>query len=122
MTDAKKLAPAFFCLLLCAGALFARGGSDRANADWATVKDGQKVFVSGTLRLVGSGIFNEYVITDARGNDWYVESSARESVRKYEQRTIAVEAVAKREGMTLADGKKLEDRRVLVNVRVIGKD
>jgi hypothetical protein len=101
---------------------YASGNAEAVPGDWAAAKSGQKVAVSGTLRLVGTGLFNDYVITDAQGHDWYVDKAERAAVKGYEQRAIAVEAVVTRESMTLADGTKLEDKRALKKIKLIVKD
>lgn len=98
---------------------YASGNEDRGPADWVTVKNGQKVSVFGTLRLVGTGFFNDFVITDAQGHDWYVDKAERAAIKGFEQKTIAVDAVVMRMAMTLADGRKLEDRRVLTKIKIV---
>lgn len=109
-------------LMALAMSAHASGNAEAAPGDWVAAKSGHKVAVSGTLRLVGTGLFNDYVITDAQGHDWYVDKAERAIVKRYEQRPIAVEAVVTRESMTLADGTKLEDRRVLKKIKIAAKD
>lgn len=101
---------------------FAFGQAERQESDWVTVADGERVYVTGTLRLVGTGLFNDYVVTDAQGHDWYIDKAERGAIKGNEQKAIAVEAVVTRESMTLADGKKLEDRRVLTKIKILDQD
>jgi hypothetical protein len=91
----------------------------RESADWETVKGGAEVTVRGRVRLVGTALFSSLVISDAAGRDWYVAEGDRAKVREYEQREVTVRAVAERKPMTLADGKKLEDRRILRGISVL---
>lgn len=115
-------ARAALAALLLAAALpaFAGGAADGAQGPlWETAKDGQKVVVEGTLRRVGSGTFNDLVVSDADGKDWYVERAAAAELGAYEQKRVKVEGVLKLRKMKLANGKELPDRRELTEVRII---
>ncbi len=90
----------------------------RTNPDWHEVREGERVEITGRLRLVGSASFNDLVLTDNAGRDWYVDDSEREKLASYEQQVVTFRAIVKRKEIVLANGKKLPDRRVLTKVVV----
>ena len=84
-----------------------------------TARDGQTVVVGGTLRRVGTGTFNDLVVTDADGKDWYVDRASAAALAGLEQRPVKVEGVVKLRKMKLANGKELPARRELSDVRIV---
>ncbi len=123
--SAARLLPCALALCALLAANAAAGGTaeapaaERTSADWETVRSGAEVTVRGKVRLVGTALFTSLVISDADGRDWYVAEDDRAEIREYEQREVTVRAVAERKPMTLADGTKLEDRRILRGIRVL---
>lgn len=113
---------AVLAALLLAAALPATAGGSaegKGGSLWETAEDGQRVVVGGTLRRVGTGTFNDLVVTDADGKDWYVERAAAAELGAYEQKPVKVEGVVKLRKMKLANGKELPARRELSEVRVV---
>ena len=77
-------------LVVAAAALpvFAFGSRDKepaANPDWTQVKEGDRVIVSGKIRLVGSA-GQQLVLTDSSDKDWYVDEAERDVLALMEQR------------------------------------
>src|SRR6056297_1251442 len=97
---------------------YGRSAEVRTNPDWQDVSEGERVEITGRLRLVGSASFNDLVITDDAGRDWYVDDSERKKLASYEQQVVTLRAIVKRREIVLANGKKLPDRRVLTKVVV----
>lgn len=89
------------------------------NPDWKTVESGAPVLLTGRVRRVGSALFQEIVITDAEGRDWYVDKTEQAAIEAYEQQVVTVRGVVRLREMTLANGKKLEDRRELTDLQVL---
>ena len=119
MTGALRAALA---ALILAAALPAFGGGsaeEKGGTLWESARDGQTVAVSGTLRRGGTGTFNDLVVTDADGKDWYVERAAAAELGAYEQKPVKVEGVLRLRKMKLANGKELPDRRELTEVRIV---
>jgi hypothetical protein len=80
---------------------------------------GQTVEVSGRVRLLGNVPFTELVVSDDTGHDWYIDAESREALAGLEQQTVTISATLSLQAMTLADGSRLEDRRVLSKVVII---
>jgi hypothetical protein len=86
---------------------------------WLSAADGQRVAVSGRLRLVGSEHFSNLVITDSFDHDWYIDPGDRAKLHVYEQRFLKVRASVRLQSRTLANGKKLSDQRILFDVELV---
>lgn len=107
-------------LALAAAVAFSLGKQDGgAQAEGRGLKDGQTVTVTGTLRRVGNEPFSRLVVTDADGRDWYLAQEDEAAVGLREQRQVSVEGTLRLLPMTLANGKKLPDRRELTKVRLL---
>lgn len=91
------------------------GGKPKA-ADWDKARDGQRVELEGTVRLIGNEPFTEVVITDAEGRDWFLDAEGEHLVSLKEHRPVKVTGTVALKPMTLANGKKLPDRRTLVGL------
>lgn len=113
-TAAALLFLAALCPLSASG-LF-DGGVKKAN--WEKAETGQKVELSGTVRLVGNEPFPETVITDSEGRDWFIEAESAPLLQGMEHRPVTVTGTVERKPMTLANGKQLEDRRILLGLTV----
>lgn len=87
-------------------------------ADWEKAATGQRVELSGTVRLVGNEPFSEFVVTDSEGRDWFIDAESAPLLRGLEHRPVRVTGTVERRAMTLANGKKLEDRRILQKLTV----
>ncbi len=111
-------------LLLAALPLSASGlfdGKKSKEADWERSRSGDKVELSGTVRLVGSEPFTELVITDGEGRDWYVDEGSRALLAALEHRPVRVSGTVTRKEMKLANGTKLPDRRNLADIALLGE-
>jgi len=102
--------------------LFAFGSRDKepaANPDWTQVKEGDRVIVSGKIRLVGSAVSNSLVLTDSSDKDWYVDEAERDVLALMEQRETTLSAVVRLEPLKFADGTELPDKRVLTGIELV---
>ena len=102
--------------------MFAFGSRDKepaANPDWTQVKEGDRVIVSGKIRLVGSAVSNSLVLTDSSDKDWYVDDSEREVLARMEQREATLSGVVRLEPLKFADGTELPDKRVLTGIELV---
>ena len=102
--------------------MFAFGSRDKepaANPDWTQVKEGDRVIVSGKIRLVGSAVSNSLVLTDSSDKDWYVDEAVRDVLALMEQRETTLSAVVRLEPLKFADGTELPDKRVLTGIEVV---
>jgi len=121
---AKILTPilvAFFSL--CVALPVAASGlfeSRPKAANWAQAATGERVTLTGTVRVVGNAPFTETVITDAKGHDWYMDADGAALLRGMEHKPVTVTGTVERKPMTLANGKSLGDRLLLSKVAVKG--
>jgi hypothetical protein len=102
--------------------MFAFGSRDKepaANPDWTQVKEGDRVIVSGKIRLVGSAVSNSLVLTDSSDKDWYVDEAERDVLALMEQRETTLSAVVRLEPIKFADGTELPDKRVLTGIELV---
>jgi len=118
-----RFAAAMF--LLVPAALPALGKQDkgaevrRGPGLYEAARAGERVEITGRVRLVGSEPFPELVITDGEKRDWYITAKDRPALRMFEQQTVTVRGTLTREEMTLANGRRLDDRRVLSAVELV---
>lgn len=134
--SAGKIRFAFFCFFLiftlsvlpqntAAGEIgtAANNSGDTAthseNPDWETVGSGDQILLTGRVRRVGSALFQNIVITDTDGRDWYVGKTEQTALEAYEQQVVTVRGLVFRREMVLANGKKLEDRRELTKLQIL---
>jgi hypothetical protein len=103
-----------FCLALClilpAGGFWAMGRGDLPRGE---------VTVTGRVRLVGTAMFNDLVISDDEGRDWYVEGEDREKLAPKEQQQVTVKGSAGTRDIVLANGKKAGVRFILRDITLI---
>ena len=78
-----------------------------------------EVTVTGRVRLVGTSVFNDIVISDSEGRDWYVEGEDREKLAAKEQQQVTVRGSAETRDIILADGKKAGVRFILRNITLL---
>jgi len=104
----------FFTLfLLCVTMLMpALGGKEKDTAKSGVVQ------VSGTVRLVGTSLFPEIVITGS-DNEWYVEKEEMSKLRGFQHRKVTVEGEETVVEMRFANGLSAGVRRTLRNIRII---
>lgn len=92
-------------------------GEAKPPSQWETVKDGQEVWVSGTLRRVGTAAFNDLVVTDDDDMDWYIAPESKALLSDAEQRRVTVVATVRLRRIKLADGREFPSKRELVSVK-----
>jgi len=107
----------FFALfLLCVPMLMpALGGREKDKAKNNIVQ------VSGTVRLVGTGLFPEIVITGSE-NEWYVEKDEMSKLYDLQHRKVTVEGEETVEELRFANGLSAGTRRTLRKIKVISKE
>lgn len=102
--------------------LHARGSREEAPPPapeaGSSVQDSRLVQITGVVRLVGSSMFSELVITTAEG-DYYVASDDRYLLHDLQQRTVTVEGDETLSELRFAGGQSAGTRRHLRNVRII---
>jgi hypothetical protein len=114
------LAFLFFCLAASLPALGAKekdGGKTNA-ADAPAAPAVTVVQVSGTVRLVGSGLFTEIVISGSEA-EWYVDNEEASKLKDLQHRKVTVEAEETVREMKFANGLSAGIRRTLRNIKVI---
>jgi hypothetical protein len=104
----------FFALfLLCVPMLMqALGGKEKDSDKNKTVQ------VSGTVRLVGTALFPEIVVTGSE-NEWYVDKDEMSKLNDLQHRKVTVEGEETVVEMRFANGLSAGTRRILRNIKVI---
>ena len=97
-----------FIFLLCTAVLPAFGGRERV----------ETVRVTGVVRLVGTSLFPEIVITDD-DTDWHVTSDEIDKLHNLQHRTVTVEGEVTAIELTFANGLPAGTRKELKNIRII---
>ena len=77
-----------------------------------------QVQVTGTVRLVGTGLFNDIVITGAE-NEWYAAAEEKEKLINLQHRTVTVEGEETVTELAFASGIPAGKRRELKNISII---
>jgi hypothetical protein len=118
-------------LFFCAFSVYARGSSDKNSASVNIVR------VTGIVRLVGSSVFPELVISGTYLNggaassgaassgaemQWYIAANERDKLHSLQHRTVTVEGEETAEEMRFASGMFAGIRRELKNIRIISTD
>jgi hypothetical protein len=102
-----------FCglLMLCITALLPAGGNrdtEKANV----------VRVTGVVRLVGTGLFPELVITGPE-MEWHITPDDEKKLHDLQSRTVTVEGIETVTEMKFANGLSAGKRRELKNIKII---
>ena len=80
----------------------------------------ETIVVSGDIRLVGTALFSELVITDAEGHDWFIrDDEDKQKLSERKNLKVTVRGTPSYVETTLANGVSLGDRRFLQNITVI---
>ncbi|MCL2066521.1 MAG: hypothetical protein FWG99_03540 [Treponema sp.] len=98
--------------LFCLAAALPAGGKKEAAPDVTTVQ------VTGRVRMVGSGNFNEIIISAEEGN-WYVAKEEENKLIDLQQQTVTVQGEETVVELRFANGQPAGRRRTLSNVKVI---
>jgi len=107
----KKRRCFFILMMLCISAFLPSFGSRDKEA--ANV-----VRVTGTVRLVGTGLFPELVITGPE-MEWHIAQDEAQKLHELQHRTVTVEGVETVTEMKFANGLPAGTRRDLKNVKII---
>ena len=99
-------------LLLCVIVTYARGNKEKETAAE------RRIEVSGVVRLVGSGILTELVITGSDG-EWYIPRDETYKLHDLQQQTVIVEGEETVTERKSGNGLFVFKRRELKNVRII---
>jgi len=102
-----------FCVLflLCITALLpALGNRDKEKAN--------VVRVTGVVRLVGTGLFPELVITGSE-MEWHITPDEEKKLHDLQHRTVTVEGVETVTELKFANGLSAGTRRELKNIKII---
>jgi hypothetical protein len=78
-----------------------------------------EVTVSGRVRLTGTALFPQLIITDAENRDWYIDEADRSKLADLEQRGVIVRGKAFVQDMILANGKSAGLRYTLRDISVL---
>jgi len=100
-------------LLLCVTSIYAFGRKEKD-----TPTDRQIVQVSGVVRLVGSGVFTELVITGSEG-EWYIAADEKYKLHDLQQQTVTVEGEETVTERKSGNGLFVFIRRELKNIRIL---
>jgi hypothetical protein len=101
-------------LTLCITALLpAWGNRDREAAN--------VVRVTGVVRLVGTGLFPELVITGP-DMEWHITHDEEKKLHDLQHRTVTVEGVETVTELFFANGLSAGKRRELKNIKIIAAD
>ncbi|MDR2304280.1 MAG: hypothetical protein LBE10_06805 [Treponema sp.] len=78
-----------------------------------------EVVVKGRVRLVGTDLFSNLVITDEKDQDWYIEEKDRPLVSGYQQQTVTVKGRPDYRDFVLANGKKAGVHGYLLDISIV---
>jgi len=109
----KKQRYFFMLMILCMAVLLPAGGSRDKKAN--------VVQVTGTVRLVGTGLFPELVITGAE-MEWHITQDEAEKLHDLQRRTVTVEGIETVTELFFANGLSAGIRRELKDIKIIAVD
>jgi hypothetical protein len=75
--------------------------------------------ITGRIRLVGTALFSNMVITDSQDRDWYVENEDRQKLSSLEQREVTVRGKTEYRDIIMASGEKAGVRRYLRDIKIM---
>lgn len=112
----KRLLLITALFLLCITASHARGNSEGNPQEQEA--EPRLVQVTGIVRLVGTGLFNDIVITREK-TQWYVTQEEMYKLHDLQHQKVTVEAEETIVELRFANGISAGSRRILNNVRII---
>ena len=101
-------------LSLCIAALLPAGGNREK-------EPANVVRVTGVVRLVGTGLFPELVITGPE-LEWHITADEEKKLNDLQHRTVTVEGVETVIELRFANGLRAGTRRELKNIKIIAVD
>jgi len=104
----KRVLIVLFIFLFCTAAASAFGSRERAEI----------VQVTGVVRLVGSALFAEIVVTDEE-TDWHIARDEMDKLHNLQHRTVTVEGEVTTTELTFANGLPAGTRKELKNIRIV---
>ncbi|MDR3192442.1 MAG: hypothetical protein LBT87_05205 [Treponema sp.] len=81
----------------------------------------RRVRVSGRVRLVGSGLFPQLVIT-GENREWYIGREEESKLLDFQQQSVTVEGTESYTELSFANGSPAGRRYTLKDIRLTGKD
>jgi hypothetical protein len=139
MTRFRKTAGLLALLFFCfAARLPALGGGEKKSAARQTPENGagntalsgpsadggtaepqnRLVRVSGRVRMVGTGIFPEIVIT-GDNREWHIDKAEQSKLTDLQQRTVTVEGAESYADLNFANGLPAGRRYTLKNIKLV---
>ena len=100
-------------IVLCGAFLYARGNRENNRENEPKI-----VQVTGVVRLVGTALFPELVITSNDG-EWYIANDEMQKLHDYQHRIVTVEGEETVIELKFASGISAGTRRILRNIRII---
>jgi len=97
----------FLLMFFCVTALHAGGGKEKAKI----------VQVTGIVRLVGTELFNDLVISGEY--EWYIDKNEIEKLHHLQQRRVTVKGEETEQELKFANGMSAGIRRELRNITII---
>jgi hypothetical protein len=80
----------------------------------------RQVRVSGRVRLVGSGLFPQLVISGEE-REWYIDKEEESKLLEFQQQLVTVEGRESYTDLTFANGSPAGRRYTLKDIRLAGK-
>ncbi|MDR3356205.1 MAG: hypothetical protein LBO04_03350 [Spirochaetaceae bacterium] len=119
-------------LFLCAALASALGGDEKKPSESESPKPGaaggngaaaqnRPVQVSGRVRLVGSSVFPELVIS-GENREWFISKDEQSKLFELQQRFVTVMGTESCVDLTFANGSQAGRRYTLENIRLISID
>jgi len=113
MTKRIIISLLFFICLASAAALAAGGGGKGKVTD-----DNDIVKVTGKVRLVGTGVMPELVIS-GKDREWYIAKEDMHKLHKLQHQTVTVEGKETAKEMKFANGRSAGIRYTLSDIKII---
>jgi hypothetical protein len=110
MNKQRLLLITLLLLSTLSAALYARGDKEESKL--------QILQITGVVRLVGTDLFPELVITTNNG-EWYIANDERDKLHDLQHRTVTVEGEETILELKFASGMPAGTKRILRNVRII---
>ncbi|MDR0388013.1 MAG: hypothetical protein LBH57_08250 [Treponema sp.] len=95
-------------------------GSGPAAAEAGEAEE-RRVRVSGRVRLVGTGLFPQLVISGEE-REWYIDKEEESKLLEFQQQLVTVEGRESYKDLTFANGFPAGRRYTLRDIRLTGKD
>jgi len=85
---------------------------------WNNIKTGDILKIHGIIRRLGNEPFSTLVLTDQEENYWYLDIESIKEFLLPEQEYITVIATVERKLMILANGKIINDKRIIKIIKI----